>query len=160
MKLILNIKTACAMQNFGKKLALACDAGTIIFLQGDLGVGKTTLIRGFLRGLDYHAPVRSPTFTLLEPYVASGKQIFHFDLYRLADPEELEFIGIRDYFNDQAICLIEWPEKGKGRLADPDLLIEIDFATKGRTVIVLAKTSRGEAVMRELHPEKTNKVKS
>src|SRR5262245_22875149 len=97
---------------FAARLANAVKGGAVIFLSGPLGAGKTTLTRGFLRGLGYQHKVKSPTFTLIEPYEIAGRKIFHFDFYRLKDPHELEYIGLEDYFLPDTICLIEWPEKG------------------------------------------------
>jgi tRNA threonylcarbamoyladenosine biosynthesis protein TsaE len=152
MQHILQIKTAIAMQNLGKKIARICPDGMVIYLRGELGAGKTTFVRGFLRGLNYLGRVRSPTFTLIEFYdlPVVKKQIYHFDLYRLNDPDELELLGVRDYFSPHSICLVEWPEKGAEKLAPPDLSIAIDFATDGRTVVLLAKNVRGEEIIRQL----------
>ena len=110
---------------------------SIIFLQGDLGVGKTTLVRGFLRAAGYEGVVKSPTYNIVEEYSIGDLKVFHFDLYRVVDPEELEWIGIRDYFDQQAVCFIEWPDKGGGFLPRPDKVITIGVKGGGREVILL-----------------------
>lgn len=97
----------------------------LVFLQGDLGAGKTTFSRAFLRQMGVTGPVRSPTYTLIEPYDLSARRVLHLDLYRLAVPEELDDLGLRDEF-DQALLLIEWPERGAGELPAADLLIQLE----------------------------------
>lgn len=114
-----------------------------IYLYGDLGVGKTTLVRGFLRARGYSGPVKSPTFTLVEEYQFPEWRLVHFDLYRLADPEELEWIGIRDYFSGRCVCFIEWPDRGNGFLPQPDLLIHLTIDGDRRSAYFDPKSSAG-----------------
>ena len=134
-----------AMSDFGARIARVTQGHGLIFLEGNLGMGKTTLSRGIIRGLGHVGAVKSPTFTLVEPYEIGDVRAFHFDLYRLVDPEELEFLGIRDYFEDNALCLIEWPDKGAGFLPKPDLTITISPQDSGRSLKILSQGSRGEA---------------
>lgn len=132
MSKIIFLADEAAMLAFGAKLASTINSPALVFLQGDLGAGKSTLVRGFMRGLGYSGRVKSPTFTLVEPYEMVDKTIYHLDLYRLADPEELEFIGIRDILSAESLCLIEWPEKAGGILGEPDILININSMNEGR----------------------------
>nr|WP_170299323.1 tRNA (adenosine(37)-N6)-threonylcarbamoyltransferase complex ATPase subunit type 1 TsaE [Pseudomonas gessardii] len=134
-----------AMVVFGKRIAEITQGVGLIFLQGDLGAGKTTLSRGIIRGLGHVGAVKSPTFTLVEPYEIGDVRAFHFDLYRLVDPEELEYMGIRDYFDGDALCLIEWPDKGTGFLPKPDLTITITPHNHGRQLKLLSQSARSES---------------
>jgi tRNA threonylcarbamoyladenosine biosynthesis protein TsaE len=138
------------MQALGGRLAAVCPPGCQIHLQGELGAGKTTLVRGFLRGLGYGGSVKSPTYTLVEPYEYASGRAFHFDLYRLADPEELEYIGMRDMLDEQSICLVEWPDKGAGWLPEPDLLVSIVYMESGRELEIKALTSSGSLVLEQM----------
>lgn len=142
--------TEASLLSFGERLAQAVIAPAVIFMNGPLGAGKTTLARGFLHGLDYKKHVKSPTYTLVESYPLNKVTVFHFDLYRLHDPHELEFMGIQDYFHDQAICLIEWPEKGEGILPAPDLLCDIEMHKDGRKMKCVAATDKGAAIIDRL----------
>jgi len=135
---------AQVLQSEAKQQAL------VVYLNGDLGAGKTTLTRGFVRGMGHQGNVKSPTYTIVEPYELSKWRVFHFDLYRLADAEELEYMGIRDYFNDDCCCFIEWPEKGSGLLAKADLIINIAYQDEQRIIKLQAETDHGKQVLESL----------
>ena len=134
---------AQATESLGERLASAVTAG-IIYLNGDLGAGKTTLARGLLRALGHTGKVRSPTYTLVEPYELESRQVYHLDLYRLADAEELEWLGLRDMLADPALLLVEWPERGSGYLPPADLTIHLDFSGDGRVASLVAATPAGQ----------------
>jgi len=108
----------------------------LVFLNGDLGAGKTTLTRGALRAGGHKGAVKSPTYTLVEEYDMEERKVFHFDLYRVKDPEELEWIGIRDYLEQQSLCFVEWAELGKGFLPKPDIELSITTEGDGRQVTI------------------------
>lgn len=134
-----------------KALVGLCAQGGVIYLQGDLGAGKTTLTRYLLRSLGHDGNVKSPTYTLVESYALPQLQVFHFDLYRLHDPEELEFMGIRDYFSAENLCIVEWPQRGAPLLPDADLLIELNrIDEQSRTCLLTASTPRGAMWLQEL----------
>ncbi len=131
------IKDEAEMMSFGGKIADQFPEGGIVLLKGDLGAGKTTLVRGLLRHIGYQGNVKSPTYTLVEPYKLNDRKIYHFDLYRLGDPEELEYMGGRDYWESNALCLIEWPEQAQGYLPEADLSLEITYQESGRSISIL-----------------------
>ena len=149
----IGVEGEAAMVALGQQLGGACREGAIIFLQGDLGAGKTTFARGFMHGLGYSDPVKSPTFTLVEHYMVDHHRVYHFDLYRLSSPEELEFMGIRDFFHLGSICLVEWPERGVGYLPGPDLRLTIHYVTAGvRRIHVETTTALGRSLLASLGP--------
>ena len=135
------------MVDFGVNLASAINkikSPLLILLNGDLGAGKTTISRGILQGLGHHGPVKSPTYTLVEPYKLDLGKIFHFDLYRLIDPEELEHIGFSDYLSKAVLCIIEWPENGGSYIPQPDITIDISLYQSGRKVTLDSQTDLGK----------------
>ncbi|MDO9104027.1 MAG: tRNA (adenosine(37)-N6)-threonylcarbamoyltransferase complex ATPase subunit type 1 TsaE [Methylovulum sp.] len=123
-------------EQFGAALWRLLPATGLIFLHGDLGAGKTTLVRAYLRAGGFTGTVKSPTYTLVEEYTLDGRKICHFDLYRLTDPEELEWIGIRDYFTEGCVCFIEWPERGLGFLPESDVSISLAVEGAGRSLTI------------------------
>ena len=131
----------------GAQLAAVRVAGLIVTLNGDLGMGKTTLARGFIQSLGHSGAVKSPTYTLVEPYELPAGTVYHFDLYRLGDAEELEFMGVRDYFDGNSICLIEWSQRGAGILPPADLVITIEREGMSRRVSLLPLSVSGENVV-------------
>lgn len=137
-----------AMVAFGRKLGNACAGEAVVFLDGDLGAGKTTISRGVLQSFGHQGAVKSPTYTLVEPYQFEGQTLYHFDLYRLADPEELEYIGIRDYFTEpNTLSLVEWPERGAGYLPTPDVKVAVTVSGEGRKVHCIAATEKGQNII-------------
>jgi len=155
----LTIPDEAAMLALGQRIAQAFQSenlqpdkkqGCIFYLYGDLGAGKTTLTRAILQGLGVTGRIKSPTYTIVEPYefndFSNRGVAYHFDLYRLGDPEELEYLGVRDYFSPEAVVMVEWPEKGEGVLPPADVLIRIKYAGQGRTVILEPISGRADWV--------------
>jgi tRNA threonylcarbamoyladenosine biosynthesis protein TsaE len=129
---------------FGRALAELCQGRGLFTLHGDLGAGKTTLSRGLIQALGHHGPVKSPTYALVEPYELPQARVLHYDLYRLNDPEELYFLGVRDFLEPDTLTLIEWPERAGKMLPPPDLALTLTLIGKGRELAWQSHTARGE----------------
>lgn len=139
------------MRDFGAQLIAACNSGGVIALDGDLGTGKTTLVRGALQSLGVSSGVRSPTYTLVEYYEFDRLSIAHFDLYRLSDGEELEYLGYRDYLTPDTLCLIEWPDKAEGYLSDIGLNLYLTYDEKGRKLVIEPCNEWGQKIVEGLN---------
>lgn len=135
---------------FAARLAPLLGDVSLFTLEGDLGAGKTTFVRALLAAMGYEGRVKSPTYALVEPYEIEGREVFHFDLYRLSDPEELDFLGLDDYFTGQSLCLVEWADKGEGMLPTADLKLSIDFAGSGRVLTLRPSSPEGASVIATL----------
>ncbi|HUQ26158.1 MAG TPA: tRNA (adenosine(37)-N6)-threonylcarbamoyltransferase complex ATPase subunit type 1 TsaE [Burkholderiales bacterium] len=146
----LKLPDPAATEALGVALAPGVAPGRVLHLRGDLGTGKTTVVRGLLRGLGYEGKVRSPTYPLVEPYSLSSLHLYHFDFFRLKDSAEWESSGFREYFGPHAACLVEWPERVGTALGTPDLELRLEFAENGRRARVSSHTPAGEAWLSSL----------
>lgn len=150
MSLDINLPDTEATERLGAALAPGVSPGTVLHLKGELGSGKTTLARGLLHGLGFRGRVKSPTYTLVEPYELSSLHFYHFDFYRLRDSSEWLSSGFREYFHPGSVCLVEWPERAGATLPPPDLEIRLERAGDGRRAHLQAFTAAGEAWLSSL----------
>ncbi|MBT0959699.1 tRNA (adenosine(37)-N6)-threonylcarbamoyltransferase complex ATPase subunit type 1 TsaE [Denitromonas iodatirespirans] len=134
----------------GAALAPALQRGLVIYLLGDLGAGKTTLVRGLLRGLGHTGSVKSPTYTLIEPYVVSRLDLYHFDFYRFTSPDEFLDAGLEEYFSAQGVCLVEWPQKAEPYVSPADIEIRLDIEGDGREAIIRPLTDTGRQCAKKI----------
>ena len=146
----LNVPDEAATLALGAQLAHALAPGLVVYLDGDLGSGKTTLVRGVLRGLDFEGNVKSPTYTLVELYAISRLNLHHFDFYRFSQPEEYLDAGLDEYFQGEAVSLVEWPDKAGGYLVPADLRIALAITDNGRDISFISPTEAGRACLSRL----------
>ncbi|MGR8930804.1 MAG: tRNA (adenosine(37)-N6)-threonylcarbamoyltransferase complex ATPase subunit type 1 TsaE [Gammaproteobacteria bacterium] len=147
--MILQLKDSEETELLGAALWQALPEKCIVFLYGELGAGKTTLVRGLLHAGGHRGSVKSPTYSLVEEYILTDRSVFHFDLYRLKDPEELEWMGMNDYLNQAALCCVEWPQMGAGYLPSADLELRLNHCDQERSVEinVLAESLKNKLVI-------------
>lgn len=155
MKVTRSLANEKSTAQLGAEVAMVLHPGMVFYLVGDLGAGKTTLVRSVLRGLGYQEKVKSPTYALVESYVVSSLNLYHFDLYRFADPEEWENSGFREYFNPATVCFVEWPEKAAGFLPPADVVIHLAIHGSGRAVELEAVTEAGRQCLNRLQNTST-----
>ncbi|HYP68972.1 MAG TPA: tRNA (adenosine(37)-N6)-threonylcarbamoyltransferase complex ATPase subunit type 1 TsaE [Thiobacillaceae bacterium] len=148
--LVLTLPDEAATLALGAKLAAGLRPGMVVYLQGDLGAGKTTLVRGVLGALGYTGRVKSPTYTLIESYVLSKFTLQHYDLYRMLDAREWLDAGFRDDCNAATVCLVEWPERAAGLMPPADLRIHLSISDDGRKACIHAESAQGQQCMEEL----------
>ena len=150
MRLKFSLPDAEATLRLGTALARGIGPGRVLHLKGDLGTGKTTLVRGLLRALGHAGPVKSPSYSVVEPYTLSSLNLYHFDLFRIKDPQEWLSSGLREYFGPEAACIVEWPERAGTMLASPDLEAWLDFQGEGRHAVLESATPSGDAWLSSL----------
>ena len=131
---------------FANKFASVLQLPLVIWLEGDLGAGKTAFARALIHALGYKGRVKSPTYGLLEQYQLGSLQVLHMDLYRIGDPDELEFLGVADLLDDQTILLVEWPDNGGSWLPEPDFICEFTYALQGRDLHWTAFTGKAKTI--------------
>ena len=163
MRVRIELPDEAATRRLGVQLAQALPRGgqapLLVTLAGPLGAGKTCLVRAMLRGLGYAGAVRSPTYTLLEPYDFDDFSVVHLDLYRLSDPGELEYLGLDDHFAAGHVLLVEWPERAGDALPAADLAVKLDYAGPGRTGELFPGSPAGQALLQRLGADSDSKTR-
>jgi tRNA threonylcarbamoyladenosine biosynthesis protein TsaE len=147
---LLPVANEQAVGNLAQKFAKALQPPTVIYLQGDLGAGKTTFARAYIHALGFRGYVKSPSYGLLETYIAGGQNVLHLDLYRIEDPEELEYLAIRDLYDEKAVLLVEWPDRGEHYLPAPDLVLKFGEKDEVRFVECCVCSERGRRLSHEV----------
>jgi tRNA threonylcarbamoyladenosine biosynthesis protein TsaE len=144
--LTLHLPDAAATEGCGARIAPLLAGGMIVTLQGDLGAGKTTLVRGLLRACGVEGPIKSPTYALVEHYPVSSLYFYHFDFYRFMTPDDWDAAGFAEYFRDDAVCIVEWPERAGDRLPQADLALSLAYEAneRGRELVARANSASGE----------------
>lgn len=155
MELDLSLPDEAATLALGRALAPGALPGRTLYLRGDLGAGKTTLARGLLRALGVSDRIKSPTYSVVEPYMLSSLHLYHFDFYRVKDSAEWVSSGFREYFNAQSACIVEWPERAGASLPPPDLEVTLNFCGEGRQAAVKAHSDAGAAWLSLLPPPRS-----
>ena len=151
MKIIRHLPDAQATRELGIALAPVLQPGLKVYFYGELGSGKTTLVRGMLEGLGYHGKVKSPSYILVELYTVSRLDLYHFDFYRFEDAKEWQDAGFRDYFNARSVCLVEWPENAGDLLPAPDIKISLRIKGTGRDATIEGATETGKQCLNLIH---------
>ena len=149
MEITLSLPSEPQTQAVGRLLAPQLSAPLLCFFRGELGAGKTSMIRAILQSIGIQGSIKSPSYTLIEPYEIDHTHIYHMDLYRLGSPDELDWLGIRDYLHEKSICLIEWPERGAGSLPNADLEFDLSYQGDGRQLILRSQSFRGEQIIKQ-----------
>lgn len=144
------VKDEEAVAKLAAKFSGSLETPAVIYLRGELGAGKTTFARAYVHSLGFSGYVKSPSYGLLETYDAGGQKILHLDLYRIEDPEELEYLAIRDLYDHESVLLVEWPDRGKNHLPEPDLVLEFGENNEVRFVACRAHSDRGQKVVEKL----------
>jgi tRNA threonylcarbamoyladenosine biosynthesis protein TsaE len=148
------LQTERASQAFAEQLAQSLMPGLLLSFSGDLGAGKTTIIRAMLRALGIQSAIKSPTYSLIETYHCPLFDVHHFDLYRIQEEYELDYLGFRDFFTENAVCCIEWPEKAGENLPEVDLSIQLSIYGNGRQLLIQSLTAKGNEILNCLEGEK------